>query len=429
MTERLYYTDSFLQTFEARVLDVRSGANGTAVVFDRSAFYPTSGGQIFDTGWLRPAGAPEPKTRVVSVEEDEATGEVLHFVPDGNELIPGTVIEGAIDSDRRRDHMQQHTGQHVLSAAFEQLYNFATVSFHMGDESCTIDLATNAVTAGQIAAVEKLANQIIFEDRPVAIRFATPDEARAMGVRKIPAAEREKLRLIDIDKFDLNACGGTHVRSTGQIGSILLRKTEKVRQGVRVEFVCGMRAVGTARRDFTTLTDAAAVFSTHIYDLPEQARKVLDEAKAAQKVQSKLLEEVAELQAAQFLQSATVTASGAKLVMQFFADARSRVHQDAGAEAYARRAVRRASRLRRFATVAGIRADSRAGERHGCADEASVAEARHAWRRQQRHGSGRRTGRRASRACCYGSGGRAESFVNCRGLRLGLRFARMTVVL
>ena len=139
-----------------------------------------------------------------------------------------------------------------------------------------------------------------------------------MGVRKIPEAQREKLRLIDIENFDLNACGGTHVRSTGQIGSILVRKTEKVRQGVRVEFVCGMRAVTTARRDFVTLTEAAAVFSTHIHDLPEQARKVLEEAKSAQKLQSKLLEEVAELQATQFLQSATVTASGAKLVTQFF---------------------------------------------------------------------------------------------------------------
>ena len=319
MTERLYYTDSFLQTFEARVIEVRAGTNGTTVAFDRSAFYPTSGGQVFDTGWLRPAGEPEAKIRVSGVEEDESTGEVLHFVADATGLTSGTVIEGTIDAERRRDHMQQHTGQHVLSAAFEQLYNFPTVSFHMGDESCTIDLASDAVTAGQVTAIEKLANQIIFDDRRVAIRFASADEARAMGVRKIPAAEREKLRLIDIENFDLNACGGTHVRSTGQIGSILIRKTEKVRQGVRVEFVCGMRAVATTRRDFTTLTEAAAVFSTHIYDLPEQSRKVLDDAKAAQKTQSKLLEEVAELQAAQFLQSATVTATGTKLVTQFFA--------------------------------------------------------------------------------------------------------------
>ncbi len=139
-----------------------------------------------------------------------------------------------------------------------------------------------------------------------------------MGVRKIPTAEREKLRLIDIENFDLNACGGTHVRSAGQIGSILIRKTEKVRQGVRVEFVCGLRAVVIARRDFTTLSDAAAVFSSHIYELPQQTRKVLDEVKAAQKSQAKLLEEVAELQVQQFLDSATMLASGARLVVQFF---------------------------------------------------------------------------------------------------------------
>src|SRR5208337_1844238 len=126
-------------------------------------------------------------------------------------------------------------------------------------------------------AVEKLANEIIAEDRPVEIDFATSDEARAMGVRKIPPAEREKLRLIDVRDLDLNACGGTHVRSTGQIGSILLRKTEKVRQGVRVEFVCGGRAVRTARRDFETLTEAAAAFSSHIWDVPQQVRKSLDE--------------------------------------------------------------------------------------------------------------------------------------------------------
>jgi len=141
-----------------------------------------------------------------------------------------------------------------------------------------------------------------------------------MGVRKIPASERSELRLIDIRDFDLNACGGTHVRSTGQIGSILLRKIEKVRQGARVEFVCGLRAVTTARRDFTTLTDAAAVFSTHIYEVPQQARKSLDDVKSALKAQSKLLEDVAQLQAAQLLNSAPTLPSGGKLLVQFFSD-------------------------------------------------------------------------------------------------------------
>ncbi len=363
------------------------------MVFDRSAFYPTSGGQPFDTdmGWLRAAETPKPTIRVVSVEENEATGEVLHFVADASGLTSGMVIEGTIDPERRRDHMQQHTGQHVLSAAFEQLYNFPTVSFHMGDESCSIDLATDAVTAGHITAVEKLANQIIFEDRPVAIHFATPDEARAMGVRKIPAAEREKLRLIDIEDFDLNACGGTHVNRTGQIGAILLRKTEKVqagraRLGVRLRNASDCSRCAT--RDFTTLTDAAALFSTHIYDLPEQARKVLDDAKAAQKVQSKLLEEVAELQAAQFLQSCNCHCFGHKAGDAVLRCPRSGVHQDPGAKANARRAVRRASQLRRFATVAGVCPNAWAGQRHGRAHETNDATTRHPRRRQQRHGAG-----------------------------------------
>ncbi len=313
MTERLYYTDSFLHEFEAHVVAVSGGT----VTLDRSAFYPTSGGQVFDTGWLETKDSP--RLRVMEVMEDEPTGDVLHVVEGdaAQALQPGATVHGTIDSGRRLDHMQQHSGQHVLSAAFEKLYSFSTVSFHMGEESCTIDLETGGVTAKQLEDAEALANQVIAEDRPVEIRFSTPDEARRLGVRKIPAAEREKLRLIDIRSFDLNACGGTHVQCTGQIGGMLLRKTERVKQGVRVEFVCGLRAVRTARRDFETLTEAAAVFSTHISEVPQQVRKSLDEIKSAQKAQHRLLEEVAELQAQQMLQAAPER-GGSKLVVQFF---------------------------------------------------------------------------------------------------------------
>ncbi len=322
MTDRLYYNDSFLNEFEARVLAVAGAPAATSVVLDRSAFYPTSGGQVFDTGWLEVVADANTskRLRVRDVTEDEQTGDVLHVVEGESSAVQaGDVVRGVIDGERRRDHMQQHSGQHVLSAAFEKLYDMATVSFHMGDENCTIDLATGSVSPKQLLAVERLANEVIAEDRRVEIRFATPDEARTMGVRKIPAAERENLRLIDIRDFDLNACGGTHVGSTGQIGSILLRKTEKVKQGVRVEFVCGLRAVATARRDFETLTDAATLFSTHIWEVPQQIRKTQDEIKAAQKAQHRLLEEVAELQAASLLQSAPER-GGQNLVVQYFAE-------------------------------------------------------------------------------------------------------------
>jgi alanyl-tRNA synthetase len=319
LTDRLYYTDSFLHEFEARVMSTAAFDNRPAVILDRSAFYPTSGGQIFDTGWLRSREDNSNSLRVEEVVEDEHTGAVLHIVETDGMLQPGAVVRGIIDSERRRDHMQQHSGQHVLSAAFEKLYNYATVSFHMGDESCTIDLATDSVSPKQIKAAEQLANEIIADDRPVEIRFATLDEARTMGVRKIPAAEREKLRLIDIRDFDLNACGGTHVRSTGQIGTSLLRKSEKVRQGARVEFVCGLRAVATARRDFETLTEAAALFSTHIWDVPQQIRKWQEEIRSAQKAQHRMLEEVAELQAERLLHSAEQRGAQ-RLVVRHFAN-------------------------------------------------------------------------------------------------------------
>ena len=321
VTERLYYTDSFVHEFDARVVSVTNASGRTTVLLDRSAFYPASGGQNFDTGWLKIADrAEDAPLRVAEVAEDETTGDVLHILEgDTAALSEGLAVHGAVDVERRRDHMQQHSGQHVLSAAFEKLYKFETVSFHMGDESCTIDLATLSIKPEQMRAAERLANEVVANDHPVEIRFATPDESRSMGVRKIPAAERERLRLIDISGFDLNACGGTHVHRTGQIGSILLRKMEKVRQGTRVEFVCGLRAVATARHDFETLTEAAALFSTHIHEVPRQIGKWQDEMKRTVKAQHRLLEEVAELQAERLLQSAEQR-HGERLVVQYFAD-------------------------------------------------------------------------------------------------------------
>ena len=275
--DRLYYDDSSLLEFDATVTAVEDQGDQALVSLDRSAFYPTSGGQNFDTGEIYGI-ANGSRVRVIDVHEQEQTGDILHLIecPPGW-LRPGVPVRGEVDADRRRDHMQQHSGQHVLSAAFEKLYGFATVSFHMGDDTCTIDLATERSLPQQLEAAERLANEIIVEDRPVEIRLPRPTRHERMGVRKIPPAVREKLRLIDIRDFDLNACGGTHVRSTGQIGAILLRKTEKVKQGVRVEFVCGLRAVGTARRDFQTLTEAAAVFSTQLWEVaaagPQIARR------------------------------------------------------------------------------------------------------------------------------------------------------------
>ena len=315
MTQRLYYHDSFLYDFEAEVREITGGPK-PALILDRTAFYPTSGGQVFDTGLIE---TENEKLRVTEVGDAE-DGRVIHYLEAPlKEIKPGTKVRGQIDATRRRDHMQQHTGQHVLSAAFVRLYNMPTVSFHMGDDYCSIDLDTATLTKEQVEQAERLANEIILENRQVQIRFVTREEAGKLGLRKVPPAERDELRLIDIHEFDLSACGGTHVNQTGQIGCVLLRKTERVRQGWRVEFVAGQRAVATARRDFTTLTEAAGLFSAHIYDVPQQVRKSLDEIKSLRKQREQSLEELSEAQAAALL-AETPEAGGRRLVIRSFAD-------------------------------------------------------------------------------------------------------------
>jgi alanyl-tRNA synthetase len=297
MTEHLYYHDSFLYEFDAEVLDVNAADSRRALILDRTAFYPTSGGQLFDTGWIV---AGDNKARVTEVAERE-DGTILHLLEVPDAIPEGARVRGLIDIDRRRDHMQQHSGQHVLSAAFLRLFNLPTVSFHMGVDSCSIDLDAKNLTQEQVQAAETLGNDIVTQDRPVGIRFVTQEEAQGLGLRKLPPVEREKLRLIHIHDFDLSACGGTHVASTGQIGCILLRKIEKVRQGWRVEFVCGRRAVATARRDYNALAESASLSSSHLWDVPQQVRKFQEEVRAFRKEGERLLEEIAGLYAHQLL--------------------------------------------------------------------------------------------------------------------------------
>jgi alanyl-tRNA synthetase len=215
--------------------------------------------------------------------------------------------------------MQQHSAQHVLSAAFISLFDMPTVSFHMADDYCSIDLDALRLTAEQVEAAERRANEIIVENCPVEIRYAARDEALQLGLRKPPADGREKLRLIDIQGIDLSACGGTHVNQTGQIAGLLLRKFEKVRQGWRVEFVAGQRAVTTARHDFNALTETAALFSSHIYDVPTQASKSLEEIRSLRKRNEQSLSELAAAQATTLFPETPET-NGRKLIVHTFSN-------------------------------------------------------------------------------------------------------------
>ena len=326
MSDRLYYADPSLATFEAHVSDIREvsrsqGKSLWQIALDRSAFYPTSGGQPHDTGMLiatSPGGALL-EAPVLAVEEDEQ-GEVWHTTP--KPLLAGTAVRGHVDWSRRRDHMQQHSGQHLLSAVFYRQLGAATVSFHLGEMTSTIDLACETVAPEDLERVQDAVNEIIAEDRPVTMQTIPRSEAEMLlaagKILKLPPREGT-IRLIEIEDIDLNACGGTHVRATGQIGGLFLRGTERVRQGLRVEFVCGIRAVVTARRDLATLTRAGSVLSVGRLEVAEAVERLLAENKAAHKVTQKMTEELAEFQAARLLQEHPA-GTGLRLVRRTFAD-------------------------------------------------------------------------------------------------------------
>lgn len=271
MTERLYYTDPSIAEFQATVTHVDLIDGRRIVRLDRTAFYPSSGGQPFDLGTL--AGV-----RVVDVNEGES-GEVNHVVE--GDLAVGATVEGWIDWARRFDHMQQHTGQHVLSAAFDTLLNARTESFHLGADSATIDLARE-LTPREVARAEDDANRVVWEDRPVHIRFVGAAEAASLPLRKTPAREGT-LRLIEVEGYDLSACGGTHVARSGAVGVIAITGWERFKGGMRVGFVCGGRALAAHRRLRDVVNDSVRLLSTTQDDLPAGIERLQGEAKEAKR--------------------------------------------------------------------------------------------------------------------------------------------------
>jgi alanyl-tRNA synthetase len=308
VAERLYY-DSPVLDFEAKVTDIRlrsqelneSGQKEQIwqVALDRTAFYPEGGGQPWDTGVLiatSRSGATL-EVPVERVEEDEH-GEVWHFVR--KPLIAETEVTGVVDSARRVDHEQQHSGQHLLSAMFLRELGARTVSFHMGAESSTIDLALRdgmeRLSEDDLHRVEDTANVVVTESRPFLTHWIQPEMAQLMlqrgDLRKLP--EREgPMRIVQMQGIEFNACGGTHVANTGAIGAITLRRVEKVKQGWRVEFCCGLRAVRTARREYLLLDGIARTLSVGAKDVPVRVEKLLTDNKAAAKEVKKLTAELA----------------------------------------------------------------------------------------------------------------------------------------
>ncbi len=300
MSERLYYTDPYLREFDARVIRVEPRGGGAFLALDRTAFYPTSGGQPFDVGALD-------DLRVVDVvDEEEEDGSIVHVVEvdrSGQALpAPGQLVHGTIDWARRFDHMQQHTGQHVLSAAFDRLFGLRTVSFHLGTASATIDLAREAPVR-DIAAAEDEANRVVWEDRGVSIRFVSAEEAARLPLRKEPARSGT-LRVIEVESFDLSACGGTHVSRTGAIGVIAVTSSERFKGGQRIEFVCGGRALRRFRSLRDAVSAAGRLLSAGADDLPATIERLQADAKEQKRASAGLQIELARYQAEDLAASA-----------------------------------------------------------------------------------------------------------------------------
>ncbi|WP_391205777.1 alanyl-tRNA editing protein [Psychrobacillus sp. L4] len=268
MTNKLYYEDPYIQTFSANILKQEQDY----VVLSETTFYPTGGGQPNDSGTLNDIA-------VTNVEIIE--GEIRHYLAT---ILPANTeyVEGAIDWKRRFDHMQQHAGQHILSAAFDNLFGFKTVSFHLGKNSSTIDLDVNEISAYQLAEVEALANEIILENHPIDTKWVTEEELAQYKLRK-PTKVKEDIRLVIIPDFDYNACGGTHPKATGQVGLIKILQMEKQKQNIRVEFVCGERVITHLKRKHTIITNLISSLSSPEEKLEDAVHTLLNNVKMQEK--------------------------------------------------------------------------------------------------------------------------------------------------
>lgn len=301
-TNRIYYADPSCRQFDAVVSRAFEYEGRPAVTLDRTAFYPSSGGQPFDTGRLGATGV---------VETVDADDDVIHVLSAG--LAARVAVTGEIDWARRFDHMQQHTGQHVLSAAFERLFNNRTVGFHMGTDVSTIDLAGETAPSEVERAVDD-ANGIVWEDRPVSIRLVSQTEAANLPLRKESGREGT-LRLIDISGFDLSACGGTHVERTGAIGVIATLSAERLRGGTRLTFACGGRALRALRTFRNAVAGSVRVLSVLPDDLPSAVERVQGESKDLRKQIKRLQEKLVAHEGAR-LAAAALEVGAVRLVVQ-----------------------------------------------------------------------------------------------------------------
>lgn len=280
MENKIFYQDAYIKSFTAQVVDQGNDSNGKYyIVLSQTAFYPTGGGQPHDIGTIE-------NIKVLNVEETE--GEVRHYLESEVHDVSSPVY-GVIDWDRRYDHMQQHAGQHILSAAFEQLYGYKTIGFHLGNETLTIDLETSNLLESEVLKVEELANKVILENRPIETKWVTEDELVNYDLRK-ETKVKEDIRLVIIPSFDYNGCGGTHPNATGEVQAIKIIDWERQKKKVRVQFVCGNRVLKQFHQKNRVLMELTKLLNAPEKDMQEAVTRLLENSKSMEKELEQSLE-------------------------------------------------------------------------------------------------------------------------------------------
>ena len=287
-TPRLYWDDPLLLDFASQVIDRTELDGRPALVLRETAFCPEAGGQLADRGEASWDGGA---ARVVDAQEDDE-GRVLHVLETSDPLPPpGTAIRIRIDAGRRRAHMSQHTGQHMLSRALLDVAGAPTVSSRLGETICTIDVTAEQLTDEQLADAETLVAKVVLEDRPVRAFVPTPEELATLPLRRDPKVSRD-VRIIDVEGFDLSPCGGTHVQRTGQVGALRILGTERYKGGTRITFATGLRALRDAARKDRILRELSAGLTCGIDELPQVIARMQadrrDEHKAAAALRERL---------------------------------------------------------------------------------------------------------------------------------------------
>jgi len=309
LTKRLYYQDSYLKEFKAKVLKKIKIDNQPAVVLDETAFYPTSGGQPYDVGVIQD---------VPVVEVVEEGDEIIHILKEELKEEINSEVIGKIDWGRRFDHMQQHLGQHILSGALMEIYGAETVSFHLGEKVCTLDIAKEKITEEEVKKTEECANKIIFNNRPVKCYFVEgEEELKKLNLRKMPNRKR-KIRIIEVENFDLSACGGTHCRVTGEVGLIKITKWEKRGEKTRLEFICGWRAWEDYFWKNELLKNISNKLTIKDSELGEAIDRMLEEQKEIRKELKEFKEKLQEYEARSLISKSSLVDDGIKIIKKVF---------------------------------------------------------------------------------------------------------------